>query len=81
MGISYVVVNEYALGVMHPSSARFVEVLAAHPTKGSPYTLDPGLIPTPKNPDNIRPATLNDFAAYRVSPVGHLVDRSSNPIV
>ena len=68
----YVVVCEHTLGVIVGGG---IDVLHASVLRGSPSTQPfPEPIPFPSDPKAVRPATLYDFKAFRVSPVGHLVD-------
>ena len=67
---SYVVLNEHTLGIV--VSSNIMEVLSGPVLKGGH---DPFKGPVFINPetDQLRPATLADFAEYRVCPRGHLL--------
>ena len=67
----YLVVNENTLGYRKPGS-MLLGVLHASVIKGGHNWLNGPVLLT--NNDKVRPATLADFAEYRVSPKGHLVD-------
>lgn len=73
----YVVVCEHTLGILSPGYP-FVEVLVSSPLKGCPCTRPPGNVPIPHDPSDIRNASLQDFEDFRLSPVGHLVDKAGN---
>ncbi|GBO89130.1 hypothetical protein [Marinobacter salsuginis] len=66
---SYIVLNEHTLGFV--VSPNIMEVLSGPVLKGGH---DPFKGPVFINPetDQLRPATLADFAEYRVCPRGHL---------
>lgn len=70
MNRRYVVVNENTLGIIYGPKADSLHVLAGSVIRGGR---------DPKNGemyigslDVVRDATVEDFAAYRVSPKGHL---------
>lgn len=73
----YVVVCEHTLGILRPGHSS-VEALVSSPIKGCPYTVAPGNVPIPHDPSDIRNASLQDFEDFRLSPVGHLVDKAGN---
>lgn len=68
--LQYVVVNENCLGIIREGWLDQVEVLAGSVIKRGPSPLNG---PAPIGSlDHVRPATLADFEAFRVSPLGHL---------
>jgi hypothetical protein len=68
--VRYVVANENALGIIRDGWPNQMEVLSGSVIKGGPNPLHG---PVPIGPlDLVRPATLADFEAFRVSPLGHL---------
>lgn len=67
---SYLVLNGHTLGYRLGGSATLWPLAGSvlrggHDPKNGPVAIMAGV-------DTIRPATLADFKAYRVSPVGHL---------
>mgnify|MGYP001205640134 CR=1 FL=1 len=60
----YVVLNEHTLGYL---SGSMVGVLRSSVLRGAPYTLEPGLVPLPRDPAAMRDATLKDFEDFRVA--------------
>lgn len=65
----YVVNDEHTLGYIYETHPTMMGILHSSILRGGPYGLQ-GWIHIGQ--DRIRPATLTDFHAYRVSPRGHL---------
>jgi hypothetical protein len=70
MKTAYFVLDENALCYVSPSGGM-AGVLASSVIHGSSH--DPANGPIALPTKNTRPATLQDFKAFRVSPKGHLV--------
>lgn len=60
----YVVLHEHTLGYL---SGSMVGVLRSSVLRGAPYTLEPGVVPLPRDPAAMRDATLKDFEDFRVA--------------
>lgn len=65
--VAYRVWNENALVCLHPNG--WCDVLGASIIRGGPNWINGPFRP---NPEDMRPATLADFDAYRVRPEGHV---------
>lgn len=70
--IDYVVKDEHTLGYITQPYPDLMGVLAGDIVNGGHDHKNGGVTVTP-GADNIRPATLADFARFRVSPNGHLL--------
>lgn len=71
VGITYHVLNEKALGYISALMPKTFWVLASRPDGPDPMN---GAVAYQRGIDTLREATLDDFAAYRVSPRGHLAE-------
>lgn len=68
--LRYVVVNENVLGVIREGYPDWVEILVSSGLKGGP-DWKYGIVHI-GSLTQVRPATLADFEAFRLSPKGHL---------
>jgi hypothetical protein len=67
----YFVVAGHTLCYQQPGMVD-LGILHASPLKGSPYDRLQGVIPMPMDQATMRPATVQDFHDFRVSPAGHI---------
>lgn len=73
IGVKYLVVNENTLCYDHGRTLAgypYVGVLAGSIIKGGHHWADGPIMIMPT--DKVRPATLEDFEMFKVSPKGHL---------
>lgn len=68
----YIVLNENALGYVYDEAPGTFCILHASVLRGSPFDRLQGTAAFMPGIDRNRPATLDDFLAYRVCPRGHL---------
>ena len=66
----YVVLNEHTLGYLQPATPNLLGVLAGSVLRGGHNPLNGPVYFSER--DRIRPATHDDFDAYRVCSRGHL---------
>jgi hypothetical protein len=77
IGTRYVVVDEHTLGYIQEGQTN-IGILAASILRGASHTWKDGPLPMPIEAElaaglvTIRPATLEDFNAFRVCPKGHI---------
>lgn len=74
IGVKYTVVNENTLCYDHGVTLvgiPYVGVLAGSIIKGGRHWSDGPILINPS--DKVRPATLEDFNTFNVSPKGHLI--------
>lgn len=74
IGVKYLVVNENTLCYDHGvtlAGIPYVGVLGGSIIKGGRHSFDGPILISPS--DKVRPATLEDFETFHVSPKGHLV--------
>lgn len=63
----YVVMDEHTLGYINPAQPRMMGILHASVLRGSPFGRLDGVVPI-GDTKTLRPATVADFAVYRVVP-------------
>jgi len=67
----YIVIDENTLCYIRPGM-KSAGVLASSVIRGSKHDPLSGPIPIPMDEKRVRPATLEDFKTFRVSPYGYL---------
>jgi hypothetical protein len=68
----YLVLDEHTLGYIDPRQPHVFGILHASVLRGSTFDRLAGFTLVQPGIHNLRPATLEDFEAFRVSSAGHL---------